>query len=258
MLSVPTVIEESLSDEDFASAASMLPPVIAAAVGAKVFTELFGPKRLTEALLKAWKAHMDTLGIRIDIEATLGTFSRITYATKSSVALPSPAHAQFKIKRAMPEDIESLVPLYIDFVADLPQPATREAALGFFNGTVKLGRTWMVRIDDQAVGYCVVARLTPHTASIRTVYVSPKYRRRGIAQAMTIAVTRFYLGAEPFGMDVSPPTPEEVRDEVGLGVIRKDVERLYKRCGYLSGRRDPGTGKIGWVDTAIREIRYED
>lgn len=207
-------------------------------------------------------AEMRSQGLRIEV---LPPFFRakVTYATLATIPPPPPRLSQYRIEPATARDVEPLAQLFVEFMSDTPvrklplDDARTKMAL-----FVRLGQIWLCRVDGEIAGYCATGRMTPRTGAIRNVYVSPKHRRKGIAEAFTRALTRYLLGAEPLGFEGAPPgpPPQGIKHEIALNVAEDHVERLYKRCGFLLPEDDcdPATGRRGWFDSTYRGVKFLD
>ena len=152
---------------------------------------------------------------------------------------------------------------FADFTTHSPLPMTLEAARTKMLMHIGLGEVWICRVDGEIAGFCATGRVTPKTIAIRNVYVSPQYRRRGIADAMTRMLTRYLLGAEPLGFGgglAAAGPPPSIKREVALNVALDYVEKIYKSCGFLLGEddRDPESGKRGWFTSVFRGVRLLD
>lgn len=253
MLGTPHA-EDSWPSEDVSVLMSLLVSAVATAVVPTAFDKVIGPENLVNILLGTWVNHMHESGTPVRM---LDPFfkSRVSYATRSS--LPPLVPVNHKIELATSKDIEILVPFFIDLTRLGPHTATIEAAQRFMDASINLGRVWLCRVDDQIAGYCAVGRMTPCTIAIRNLYVSPEYRRRGVGEALTQAVTRMYLGATPLGFDA--PVLEglvDVKREVCLNVVEEHVERIYKKCGFLLDQANPDGGKPGWFRSLFRGVEY--
>lgn len=240
---------------------SLLVSHLPSVIDPKSFDALFGPQHLVDAFIDAWASEMNAT--RLHIEALPPAFcSKVTYATLATIPAPSPALAKFQIGLATLADVDILTDFYIDFYTVISHVVTLDEARDTMTKSVQLGQIWVCRDEGELAGYCAVARMTPRTSSIRNVYVSPKHRRKGVAEAMTRALTRYYLGAEPRGFEGGPEgsPPHGVKDEISLNVAEEHVERLYKKCGFLLGEDaiDPVTGKQGWFPSSCRGVRILD
>lgn len=211
-----------------------------------------------DAFIDTWIAEMTASGLRIE---ALPTFfrSKVSFATLATLPPPPPTLSNYRIELANLDDIETLAHLFVDFVGSGPKGVSLEEARVNMGMSVRLGEIWVCRVDGEVAGYTATGRTTFRTVAIRNVYVSPNHRRKGIAEAMTIAMTRYLLGAQPLGFNGAPdgPPAKGIKEEVCLNVAKDYVERLYKKCGFLLGEddRDPVSGKKGWFATAFRGVK---
>ncbi|OCH92130.1 hypothetical protein OBBRIDRAFT_727453 [Obba rivulosa] len=249
MMAVPSRFEESLSTEVVNNAVELLARSLPQVVDPDRMDKVIGPEEVVDTFIQAWVRHMADIGI--SLKALPPYFrSRVSYATASSLLPPSPESSCRAISLAhRPEDITSLIPLVIEFSSHGPVPSTEDTARAEITEAVDAQRVWLCRISDTVAGYIMVGRSTPRTVAIRNVFVLPQYRRRGVAEAMVRAVTRYYLGAYPLGFEGAPEGPPicGTKAEICLNVADENAVRLYKRCGFLldEDARDSSTGRKG-------------
>lgn len=268
MMSIPTSADATMASTEVLGAASQLlaEAVYSAVPNAATFDAIIGPEHSVQAFIDSWSSILEAHGD--DIRCTKAVFaSRVSYVTRESLAPLPNTPPPFTTTLARTEDLDALVPLYIGFRLDSPwaHTTTREEALTFLTHPVSKGFAWLCRIDGVAAGYVVLGRVTPRTIAVRNVYVAPEHRRKGIAEAMVRAVTRYYLGASPYGVEGVPegPPASGFKEEVNLNVAEKGAERLYKRAGFLfpddegEGGVDPQTGRKAWYPSIWREVLPE-
>lgn len=246
------------SDADYAEAISLLASSLAPSMDPEAFDAVLGSEPLVDLFIERWVHEVTSKGIRAEAPPPIFR-GKISYATLATLPPPSPALSQYKIELATTADVDTLAQLYMHFINDVSNPVTFEHAKTTMERLVQLGEIWMCRTNGESAGYCAIGRDTPRTVAIRNVYVSPEHRRKGVAEAMVRAITRYYLGAQPLGFDGAPTTgpPKGVKREVCLNVTEDYVERVYKRCGFLLGPddRDPETGNRGWHPTTCRAVQ---
>ncbi|KAI0703558.1 hypothetical protein BC835DRAFT_1262716 [Cytidiella melzeri] len=258
MLGTPRGVEEELSAKDVAAVISLLVPGIAAAAGTKGFDKVIGPRALVNSLIDGWVSYAAEHGQAVKALDPFFT-SKVSYATRASLPPPCPALSHLKIEQlTKQEDAEALVSFMLDFLTHGPQKPNEEQVRRQLQVAMYLSHVWICRVDGELAGYISVGRVTPRTVAIRNVYVAPSHRRKGIAEALTRAVSRLYLGVEPVGIEGAPldGPADGVKDEVCLNVAEKDVERIYTRSGFLIDQQDPATGKQGWFHSSFRGIEY--
>ena len=224
----------------------------------KAMDGVIGPSDVVLAFIDTWIAEMKTKGRTIMILEPKFS-SQVSFATLATLPPPSRALSEHSFTLAQTEEeAVAVAPLVVDFSTEGPKTATLQEAQRMMSVAAELHQLWVYRVEGRIVGYSLVGRMTPRTVAIRHVYVSPTFRRRGIAGAMVRALTRFYLGAEPLGFAGAPsPKPDAgVREEICLNVSREEVARLYKRCGFLLGEgdRDPMTGKAGSFHSSFLSV----
>ena len=253
----PYDLPREFSDDEYSTAVSLLASHLSTSVELKAVDNVFGSEKLVDLFVQAWAEKQASKGVKIGTPPPIFQ-AKGTYATLASIPPPSPAFSQYKISPASMNDVDDLARLYIDFCTVLEHSVSIEKARHELGQYVQLGQIWVCRVEAEIAGYCATSRESVHTIVIRNVYVSPKHRRKGIAEAMTRAMTRYYLGAEPLGFEGAPATgPQKgVKREVCLNVAEDHIERLYKRCGFLLGQddRDPETGKKGWHPATYRAV----
>ena len=249
VLATPRGVDEFITPEDITESVRLLAKLLANLIDPKAMDGVIGPSDIVLAFIETWVAEMKTKGRTIKIHERKFS-SQVSFATLATLPPPSPAHAGLSFTLAhTEEEAVAVVPLVVDFSTEWRKATTLPEIQRMMSAGAQLRLLWIYRVEGEIAGYSLVGRMTPRTVAIRHVYVSPAFRRRGIAGAMVRALTRFYLGAEPLGFDGAPsPKPAAgVRAEVCLNVSREEVAQLYKRCGFLLGEgdRDPTTGQIG-------------
>lgn len=211
------------------------------------------------AFIETWVRFMKTQGLNLK---ALDPFFGMKYSFATLATLPpvSSTLPRYDIRLAQTEeDADVVAPLVVDFRKHGPKETTLEDAKRVMRAAVQTKQLWVCRRPEKAiVGYSLVGRVTPRTIAIRNVYVSSSHRRKGIAECMVRALTRFYLGAEPLGFEGAPsPKPAAgTREEICLDVAEESVARLYKRCGFLLGEDDHDfvTGEKGWCQWLWRGV----
>ena len=243
--------------------------------------KVIGPRALVDDFLKAWSSHITSLNIpnanhpgttlKIEPLDPPYFFSDVSYVTLSTLPPPSPQFSFEKYTIVVPVDEEEascLAPLYMEFLAHSPSTATYEEAVSVMKDAIKARRLWYCRYQDSSeepnlstkeiAGYVMVGRETPRTIAIRNVFVSSNYRRKGIAEALVRAVTRYYLGAAPLGFNASgTEIGHKAKEEVCLNVADEGARKLYIKCGFLleDGARDPKSGREGSYASIWRGLK---
>ncbi|CCL98265.1 uncharacterized protein FIBRA_00259 [Fibroporia radiculosa] len=218
-----------------------------------------GPEDAVNAFIEAWVAKMQTIGVRLTILEPLYR-SRVCYATRKTL-LPSLAtSSQHQVLLASgPEDVVRLTPLCLAFLSDVPRPVTPKEACHSMQKAVEAGRAWICCSGEAVAGYIMVGRITPRTIAIRSVFVSPEHRCKGVAEAMVRTVTRYYLGLSlPEQEPNTIIVPREgIKEEVCLNVSDAVAMRVYQRCGFMldNDARDPDTGRMGWYRSIWRGVK---
>lgn len=238
------------------------------------FDKLIGPRTLVDDFLTSWSTHVSSLNIpnpnhpdlllKLELLDPPYFRSEVSYATLDSIPPPSPqffSNEKYHIVRAQGDDEAlELAPLFVEFHAVGPDTATLEEGVSVLRDAIKSGRLWYCRYHDPAgmAGYIMLGRETPRTVAIKNVFVSANYRRKGIAEALVRAVTRYYLGTEPLGFELQRSEEgRKVKREVCLNVADAGAKRLYIRCGFLlaDDARDPRTGRDGSYASIWRGLK---
>ena len=261
VLSSPLVSKFELDIAQTSPAVYLLASRLPTMINPKSLDAIVGQADLVAPFLVLWETQLAEDGIHVESISAVPTSykSKITYATLATIPPPSPVFASYRIGLAAMNDIDELAHLYVGFtgVRD-PNSTSLDDAQGHMKAWVQLGQIWVCRLDGDIAGYIATGRTTPRTVAIRNVYVAPKHRRKGIAEAMTRAVTRYMLGAEPLGFEGAPTggPPTGPKEQVCLNVAEEHVARLYKKCGFLLGDddRDPVTGAKGWIYSSFQTI----
>lgn len=224
----------------------------------KTFDKLIGPASLVNALADRWIQEMSKRSLQSEAHPALCS-TQLTYATLASIPRPAPHLSKYRIALATAEDVEVLAHFFVDFKTIFGTTVPIGAARETMSQSLRLGKIWVCRDEGELIGYCETGRMTAKTACICQVYVPSKHRRKGVAEAMTRAMTRYYLGAEPRGFEGAPdgPPPQGIKEQVVLNVAEEHVARVYKRCGFLLGddARDPVTGGEGWYPLVYRGVQ---
>ena len=162
-----------------------------------------GTSTVVSPLVEAWAALLRAQGKNVDVVD--GHFdTRVSYATKASLPpLPSTLSTHI-VAPATPVDLDAAAVLYQDFQATAPWRANIpiEQAREILAAPLKAGLVWLCRLepDGLATAFVILGRATPRTIAVRNVYVLPAHRRKGIAETMVRAITRYYLGVPPYGV----------------------------------------------------------
>ncbi|KAK7694003.1 hypothetical protein QCA50_003579 [Cerrena zonata] len=247
--------------------------------------KLIGPRTLVDDFLTSWSNHVTSLNIpkpehpdtplKLELLDPPYFYSEVSYATLDTIP---PASSQFSSEKysilnpADEEEAARLAPLYVEFTAHSPSHATLEEAILVMKDAIKGRRLWYCLYNEllenehsnpnpssEIAGYVMVGRETPRTIAIRNVFVSSSHRRKGIAEALVRAVTRYYLGAEPLDLAVNDVVLDKKtkKEEICLNVADESARRLYIRCGFLleDGARDPKSGREGSYASIWRGLK---
>ncbi len=235
-----------------------------------VLDKVIGPAAAVHAFVAAWSALSAARGL--SVRPTPGDFrSRVSYVSRASLAPPPSTPSPHPIVQATADDLDALAQIHVAFQTNLQKnlpftkAMTHDAALAYMERPIEDRLVWYARVDDEIVGYLLLARVTPRTIAIRNVFVLPSHRRKGIAEAMVRGVTRYYLDAPPYGVEPVHDGPPVFgfKEEVNLNGADANAERIYRRCGFLlpdrtgevaTGDIDPATGRKGWFDVDFRDL----
>lgn len=255
----PPLGEEDANEEDISVALTTLASGVATTVDIHSVDRIVGPARLVEAFVTHWTRELEQRGLTVVIPSASSFDSRISYATLATIPPPSPAFSGYRVELAQQTDTNELSRLFIAFMGrHSPIQSAIDRVRHEMEIWVQLGQMWVCRLDDDIAGYVATGRITKRAVGIRSVFVSPSHRRKGVAEAMTRAVTRFMLGAEPLGFEGAPVGGPVLgtKEQVCLNVAEDHVARLYRRCGFLLGDddRDPVTGRMGWISSSVRTV----
>ena len=284
MMSAPCPADEPLAaDPSLLAAATTLlaTSVLAIFPTPRDFDKIIGPLKPVEAFLHSWVALLAAQGVSArTLSRKFEMFScRVSYATRASLPPPPAVPPPYRVERAARADLPAVAALFQQFDSTSPWRGTIsiEDAIRNFAGPADAGLVWLARVEDAApdgppapVAFLVLGRVTPRTIAIRNVYVVPDYRRKGIAETMVRAITRYFLDAAPCGVHGVPDGPPQCgfKHEVNLNVAEPSVERVYRRSGFLfpvgpgnsenmTGGVDPETGRPSWYPSVWRGVEID-
>ncbi|KAJ8455175.1 hypothetical protein ONZ51_g12595 [Trametes cubensis] len=256
--------QSSLTPAFLDIATNLLVDAVLQSVDSQTAFQVFGYKAAVDAFAAAWTSRAATKGINLSIKPLYSTVS--SYATRETIPpLPStlPTSA---LALATMADFDELIPLYLDFSTYAPGTRTREEDEARLRGLIPSRLTWVYRVDGAIVGFISLGRPSPKTIAIRHVYVLSAHRRKGIAEAMVGAITRYFLGVQPAGGEgvFAKPPVAGVKDFVCINAVDIAASRVYRRAGFLfpeqtadgveKGGVDPKSGQKGWFYSVLRGI----
>ncbi|KAI0735701.1 hypothetical protein C8Q76DRAFT_610063 [Earliella scabrosa] len=258
------------SDESLAAATALLATsALALLPDPLALKEVRGPVPAVERLVDVYVGLLRDRGIAVRVVPGRVPISRVGYATRESVPpLPTLTPSRCGVAQAGEADMDALVELVMAFRMDVwGEAGSGEEVRAFLARPVARGLVWVCRVepDSKPVGYVVLGRVTPRTIAFRNVFVAEEYRRKGIGETMVCAVTRYYLGMRPHGVQgvADDPPPTGWKEEVNLNVVDACAERMYKRAGFLfpdwggdvpKGGIDPTTARRAWYPATCRVI----
>jgi ribosomal protein S18 acetylase RimI-like enzyme len=92
------------------------------------------------------------------------------------------------VRRATEQDLEALRRLYVDFMAEVPDPphvdADPERELGEVAEIVRSEVAVVAERDEGLIGFALLRRRSPRLVELTDLYVVPDARRRGVAAAL--------------------------------------------------------------------------
>ncbi|GJE94729.1 GNAT family N-acetyltransferase [Phanerochaete sordida] len=248
-----------LAENDAHAAVAPLVSFLSSSLEPKALDQVIGRASTVDAFLDAWVAATAARGVRVTALPP-HTRSKRAYATLASLPA-SPAPAPLKVERAHEDDIEALTQLCVDFSRITRGSAMpREQAHARVALDVSLGHIWTCREAGRPMGYLALGRVTRRTIAIRSLYVAPEHQRKGVGVALTVAMTRYLLGAPPLEGGPAGVPEGGVKEQVCLNVSEEYVERIYKKCGFLLGEddRDPVSGHKAWFASVARNVKVVD
>ncbi|PIL30858.1 hypothetical protein GSI_07026 [Ganoderma sinense ZZ0214-1] len=280
MMSTPSSADEKLSTDPklLAAATTLLATSVLATLSSpRDFDKIIGPLKPVEAFLNTWVALLAAQGVsaKILIRESEAVASRVSYATRASLPPPLAVAPPYRVERAGRADLPGVAILYQHFQLTSPWRGiiSIEDAILNLTGPADLGLVWVCRLEDAApdgppAAFSILGRITPRTIAIRNVYVAPDHRRKGVAETMVRAVTRYFLGAAPYGVHGVPDGPPQCgfKQEVNLNVADPSAEGVYRRSGFLfpvgtgenmTGGVDPETGRRSWYPSVWRGVEVE-
>ena len=217
----------------------------------KTFDKMIGPTAFIKLFFETWALQLPGRGLiaKVTTPEAVHFATQSAFASLATIPTLSSAPCPCAIAQALTdEDAEAVAPHAVEFTNRLGMwSTTLEEATASMRVATRMGQLWLCHVEGQLAGYVLTGRATPNTVAYRNVYVAPEFRRRGIAEAMVTRITRWFLGAEPSGLEDHgvPPRKEGWRPkEVCLNVVEESVARIYSRCGFLLREedRDPETG----------------
>ncbi|KAH9901477.1 acyl-CoA N-acyltransferase [Cubamyces lactineus] len=256
--------QSSLTPAFLDTAANLLVDAVLQSVDPRSAFQVFGYKAAVDAFTAAWTARAAATGVELSVKPLYSTVS--SYATRETIPPPPSAPSTSALALATMADFEELIPLYLDFSTYAPGTRTREEDEARLRGLIPSGLTWVYRVDGAIVGFISLGRPSPKTIAVRHVYVHPAHRRKGIAEAMVGAVTRYFLGVQSAGGEdvFAEPPAVGVKDFVCINAVDIAASRVYRRAGFLfpeqtadgveRGGIDPKSGQKGWFYSVLRGI----
>ena len=228
--------------------------------------KVFGVEEPVRAFLTTWIRIQRSSGqlLRLGPNPTSVLVTYVTRETVSKVGLIAPTFPLYSISRATTHDIELLSTLYMRTVSPRPPvqslPSSK-ANSKRFQKSIMEGLIWVCRVNGDLSAFAEFGRVTPRSITIKSMHVRPGDRlHRVAAEAMLLAITRYYLGVpEPSAIVSMPPGPpfEGVKERVGLIAADRAVTELARTLGFClpsqfqdvnhpTGGIDPAAGKPGW------------
>ncbi|KAI0362477.1 hypothetical protein OH77DRAFT_57189 [Trametes cingulata] len=270
-LACPQNAEHLLTPAFLAVAADLLARTLLPVSRPTAVRHLWGHEGAADAFLNAWAALvLEREGIQLRIGDPVIPGTRASYATRETIPPLPTSRSNILVTQAVEADFEELFPLYYDFRTQTAHPRELHVEQGYLRRGISSGLTWICRIEGTIAGFIVLGRVSPRTIAIRNVYVSPERRRKGIAESLVKAMSRYYLGVRPLGFEGIPDDPPAhgVKDIICINVADRGAERIYRRAGFLFpeqtedgatvGGRDPVSGLKGWFPATFRGFEAEN
>ena len=184
-----------LSARDAVAAVSQLADSLASAIEPQAFDYLMGPEELVSIFIYVWITSMTARGVRVEALPETIYSAKLSFATLATLPSPPPSLAQYRLELAAADDVEALAHLLSAFTAIWKNRVSVEGARARMAAAVRFGEAWVHRVDGEIAAFCTVGRETVRTIAVRNLYVDPRHRRKGIAEALTMGMLRYYLGA---------------------------------------------------------------
>ncbi|KAI8989756.1 hypothetical protein BD414DRAFT_414338 [Trametes punicea] len=264
-LGCPQGVYDSLSPPFLDVAAKQLAQSLLEIAHPNVLSKIFGHEGAVSAFLEAWTAAAATKGAQLRVGDPIFP-SRSSYATRETVSPLPTSSSNFSLTPATEDKFEELLPLYLEFRNSTTGTRALHVEEAYIRDAIASGFAWTSRSEGSIVGFAILGRATPKTIALRNVYVAPEHRRKGIAEGMVGAITRFCLGIRPIGYEGLPDGPPAfgTKDVVCINVIDPAAERIYQRVGYLFPERtrdglvmcgkDPVSGLTAWFPSVLRGV----
>lgn len=231
---------------------------LASTIDPQAFDYLMGPEDFVAIFIDTWIAAMTARDVRVEALSETILNAKLSFATLATLPPLPPSLAQYRLELATVDDVDALTHLFFAFAAFWKNRISIEGARSRMAAAVCFGDAWVHRVDGEIAAFCTVGRETARTIAIRNLYVDPKHRRKGIAEALTTGMLRYYLGAQPLGFEGAPdgPPPKGVKQEVCLNTGEDCVERLYTKCGFLfEGNARSLVTRKTWIPQTIRGVK---
>ncbi len=164
------------------------------------------------------------------------------------------------VRKATLEDIASITQIYArsvleEIVSFEHQPPSADEMAGRMAALTKAGYPYLVaEIDGEVAGYCYVSSYRPRPAYSKTVestvYVAPKYWRRGIARSLLeglIESCRIKDYRQMIAIAACHPN-SDINDVASV--------QLHKRLGFVESGRLSGVGFKHnlWLDVVLMQL----
>ncbi|KAI0362481.1 hypothetical protein OH77DRAFT_1416743 [Trametes cingulata] len=263
-LSCPQSAEHLMTPDFLATATDVLARTLLPLTSPSAVTHVWGHEAAVLAYLNTWAALVGGDGVSRRIGDAFIPGTRASYATRETIPPPPNSPSNIVITQAVEADFEELFPLYFEFRSQTGRTHALHVEQETLRKGISAGVAWICRIDGSIVAFIVLGRVTPRTIAIRNVYVIPERRRKGIAESLVKAMTRYYLGVSPLGYQVTAGDhpAEGPKDTVCIIVADPAAERIYRRAGFLfpektedgatAGGRDPVSGLKTWYPVTLR------
>ncbi|KAJ7040337.1 acyl-CoA N-acyltransferase [Mycena alexandri] len=179
----------------------------------RVFS-VFSTTALTTAFADKWSA---LTGFQINPEPLYTAFSAICTQQTLSASVSA---QQGLARRATMRDVEAAGKLCQEFTNNSEYPLSVAQGAEEARDLINKGLLWLTVIGGEVATICAVSRSSLHVSAITKVYTTPKWRRKGLAQALLKEVVQRLFACG--------------KDSVVLYVgCDNSAQNVYRRAGFL-------------------------
>ncbi|KAJ7786597.1 hypothetical protein B0H16DRAFT_1670642 [Mycena metata] len=139
---------------------------------------VFSTAALTTAFVEKWSA---LTGFQINPEPLYTAFSAVCTQQTLSASVSA---QQGLARRATMRDVEAAGKLCQEFANGSEYPLSAAQGAEEARDLINKGLLWLTMIGGEVATICAVSRSSLHVSAITKVYTTPKWRRKGLAQAL--------------------------------------------------------------------------